>query len=68
MGEPMDDLLLDKLQVCAFFGGTKPINPATLYRWIKQGRCPPPIRIGPQVRRWKRSDCEAALRLLESRS
>jgi predicted DNA-binding transcriptional regulator AlpA len=56
----MDDLL-DKRTVCRLFGGTKPIDPATLYRGIRQGRYPKPIRIGPQVRRWSRSEVEAVL-------
>jgi len=64
----MDDLL-DKRTVCAFFGGTKPIDPATLYRGIRQGRYPKPIAIGPQVRRWSREECEAVLReMREGRS
>jgi predicted DNA-binding transcriptional regulator AlpA len=59
------DELLDKRAVCRFFGGTeRPIDQSTLWRGIKTGRFPKPIRIGPQVRRWSRQDCEAALRAL----
>jgi hypothetical protein len=32
--------LLDRAAACRFFGGTRPINPATLYRGIRQGRYP----------------------------
>jgi hypothetical protein len=32
--------LLDRRAVCQFFGGTKPLNPATLYRGIRKGRYP----------------------------
>jgi len=39
------------------FGG---INPATLYRHIRQGRLPKPVKIGASSR-WLRSECEAAL-------
>jgi len=54
--------LLDKGEVCRIFGGTKPINPATLYRGIKAGRYPRPVKVGPGSSRWLRSECEAALR------
>lgn len=52
--------LLDKVEVCRFFGGTRPLNPATLYRGIRKGRFPVPIKIGG-VSRWLRTECEAAL-------
>jgi predicted DNA-binding transcriptional regulator AlpA len=54
--------LLDKREVCVFFGGTKPINPSSLYRGIRQGRYPKPVKVGPGSSRWLRSECEAALR------
>jgi predicted DNA-binding transcriptional regulator AlpA len=38
-------LLLDRGEVCRFFGGTKPIDPATLYRGIRDGRFPRPVRL-----------------------
>jgi prophage regulatory protein len=56
----MDDLL-DKRAVCRLLGGSRPINPSSLWRWIKAGRFPKPIAVGPQVRRWRRSDVEATL-------
>jgi predicted DNA-binding transcriptional regulator AlpA len=56
------DLLLDCEAVCGLFGGSKPINPATLYRWIRAGRAPRPVKVGPGCSRWLRSECEAALR------
>ena len=34
--------LLDKVEVCRLFGGTRPIHPATLYRAIRAGRYPRP--------------------------
>jgi predicted DNA-binding transcriptional regulator AlpA len=52
--------LLDRVEVCRFFGGTRPINPATLYRGIKQGRYPKPVKVGGSSR-WLREECEAAL-------
>jgi predicted DNA-binding transcriptional regulator AlpA len=53
--------LLDRREVCRFFGGTKPIDPATLYRGIRKGRFPKPVKIGPGSSRWLRAECEAAL-------
>jgi predicted DNA-binding transcriptional regulator AlpA len=53
--------LLDRREVCRFFGGTKPLDPATLYRGIRVGRYPTPIKVGPGSSRWLRSECEAAL-------
>lgn len=55
------DELLDVRETCAYFGGTKPLNPATLYRGIKAGHYPKPINVGPGNSRWLRSECEAAL-------
>jgi predicted DNA-binding transcriptional regulator AlpA len=46
--------------VCRFFGGTKPLNAATVYRNIKLGRIPAPIKTGPGSARWIPSECRAA--------
>ncbi len=56
--------LLDRREVCRLFGGTRPLNPATLYRGIRNGRYPSPIKVGPGSSRWLRSECEAALRMM----
>jgi predicted DNA-binding transcriptional regulator AlpA len=53
--------LLDRAATCAFFGGSRPIDASTLYRGIKAGRYPSPISVGPNSRRWLRSECEAVL-------
>ena len=53
-------MLLDRNEVCRMFGGSKPINSATLYRGIKLGRFPRPVKVGGSSR-WLRSECEAAL-------
>jgi predicted DNA-binding transcriptional regulator AlpA len=60
----MQNELLDRADTCRFFGGSKPIDPATLYRGIRQGRYPRPIKVGPGSSRWLRSECEAALQLM----
>jgi predicted DNA-binding transcriptional regulator AlpA len=61
--------MLDKEGVCSLFGGTRPINASTLYRGIRQGRYPKPVKVGPGSSRWLRSECEAALRsMVEGRA
>ena len=55
--------LLDRTAVCRFYGGGKPINPSTLYRGIRKGTFPKPIRIGGSSR-WIRDECEAALQAM----
>jgi predicted DNA-binding transcriptional regulator AlpA len=56
--------LLDRGAVCRFFGGTRPLNPATLYRGIRKGRYPAPVKVGPGSSRWLRAECEAALQMM----
>jgi predicted DNA-binding transcriptional regulator AlpA len=58
--------LLDRRAVCQFFGGTKPLDPATLYRGIQKGRYPKPVKVGPGSSRWLREECEAALQSMIS--
>jgi predicted DNA-binding transcriptional regulator AlpA len=55
--------LLDKREVLRLFGGTKPINTATLYRGIRQGRFPKPMKVGGSSR-WLRTECEAVLQAM----
>jgi len=64
--QPTD--LLNVRAACAFFGGTnKPLHLATLYRGIKAGRYPAPIKVGPNTSRWLKSECEAALQAMIAR-
>jgi predicted DNA-binding transcriptional regulator AlpA len=61
--------LLDRNAACEFFGGTRPLHPATLYRGVRTGRYPKPIHVGPGSSRWLRDECEAALAaMVEARS
>lgn len=53
--------LLDRREVCRFFGGNRPLDPTTLYRGIRKGRYPAPVKVGPGSSRWLRAECEAAL-------
>ncbi len=46
--------------VCAFFGGSKPLHPATIYRGIAHGRYPRPVRPSPNVNRWVGRELKAA--------
>src|ERR1700737_3570933 len=52
--------LIDIHGVREFFGGSRPIDVATVYRFIKRGRIPKPIKIGGSAR-WLRSECQIAL-------
>ena len=54
----MHDELLDVYEACRFIGGSRPINPATLWRGVKAGRYSRPIKIGPQSVRWRRSELQ----------
>jgi len=56
----VEELLLDEKAVLKFFGGTKPLHRTTLWRGMKIGRYPRPIKIGPNSHRWLKSECEAA--------
>lgn len=56
--------LLDRAEVCRYFGGTKAINASTLYRGIRLGRYPRPVKVGPGSSRWLRSECETALKTM----
>ena len=51
-----DDELLDVYAACQFIGGTRPLNPSTLWRGVKAGRFSKPIKIGVQSVRWRRGD------------
>jgi predicted DNA-binding transcriptional regulator AlpA len=53
--------LLDREAVSRFFGGTKPLHPATVYRHVRSGRIPRPIKISAGCSRWSLAECEAAL-------
>jgi hypothetical protein len=44
-----DDGLYDLEFVCAFFGGNRPLHPATIYRGIEAGHYPRPVRPSGQL-------------------
>jgi predicted DNA-binding transcriptional regulator AlpA len=47
-----DDGFYDIAFVCAYFGGSRPLNAATIYRGIAAGRYPRPVRPSPNTNRW----------------
>jgi len=55
--------LLDLRQVCRAFGGSKPLNPATIYRQIKAGLLPKQIKVAGSSR-WLRTEVEACLKAM----
>jgi predicted DNA-binding transcriptional regulator AlpA len=55
------DHLLDRKAVQVFFGGTKPLHGATVYRHIRAGRIPAPVKISAGCSRWSLAECEMAL-------
>lgn len=55
----MQDDLLDVHEACRLIGGSRPINPTTLWRNVKAGRISRPIKIGAQAVRWRRSELQA---------
>jgi predicted DNA-binding transcriptional regulator AlpA len=54
----------DIRQVARFFGGTRPLHPATVFRLVKRGVIPAPIKIGPQISRWIPDECRLALQAM----
>lgn len=58
------DNLLDCRTVCRLIGGSRPINPATLYRNIRKGIYPAPVHVGPGSSRWRRDEIEAVLQAM----
>ena len=61
----MTEEFLDTPSACALIGGTRPIHPSTLWRWIKAGRISPPAKLGPNTNRFRRSQLLADLAALE---
>ena len=60
---PAGDLpeLLDIKAVCRLLGGSRPLNPASVYRQITARRLPAPIKVSPSSSRWLRSEILAAI-------
>jgi predicted DNA-binding transcriptional regulator AlpA len=52
--------LLDIKAVCRLIGGSRPLNPCSIYRYIAKGIWPKPIKVMGNSR-WIKSECDAAL-------
>ena len=59
-----DNEHLDTPAACALLGGNRPVHPSTLWRWIKAGRISPPVKIGPNTIRFRRTQLVADLSAL----
>lgn len=56
MIDPSDDLIPITI-VCQMIGGKDtPVVPSTIYKGIKTGLYPAPIKLGPGTSRWRRSE------------
>jgi len=38
--------------------GRYPVGPATIWRWVKAGKFPQPVRLGPQTTAWLVEDLD----------
>lgn len=56
--------LVDAKEACRILGGSRPINHATLYRGIADGRFPAPVKLGRGTSRWLKVELVAAIRKL----
>lgn len=55
-----DDELVDERTICRIIGGSiAPIHRSTLWRGIKAGRYPKPLKMGPATNRWRAGDGRA---------
>jgi predicted DNA-binding transcriptional regulator AlpA len=58
--------LIDVNELARVFGG---VSKATIWRGVKEGRFPKPIKIGRFICRWSRTESQAYLeRLMQERS
>ena len=55
--KPMRDSLLTPKEVADLCH----VHPATVRRWARAGRFPPPLRLSPSTLRWHRESVEAWL-------
>jgi predicted DNA-binding transcriptional regulator AlpA len=53
--------------VCQFWGGNRPVHPASIYRQISEGKHPKPIKVG-NLSRWVMAELrEERTRRMEAR-
>ena len=58
--DPTLDELKSTRWACEFWGGDRPVNPSTLWRWVREGKIPPPRKIGKNVNRFVKAEQVAA--------
>lgn len=61
---PLEDIddLVDEACACRIIGGlNSPIHRSTLWRGIKAGRYCKPLKVGPNINRWRRLELVACL-------
>jgi len=51
--------LLTCREVAVLFGG---LSQSSVWRWVKSGRLPKPVKLSGGTTRWVRSECEAVLK------
>jgi predicted DNA-binding transcriptional regulator AlpA len=56
---------LDIRAVCCKIGGSRPVDPSTVYRKVKAGILPKPIKLG-RVARWREDEIDEVLHDLAS--
>ena len=58
--EDTDDLVPVSVACEELGGRDTPLDPSTLYRGIRRGLYPPPIKVGPGMSRWSRIELREA--------
>ena len=56
---PVTYIRLNQLSSTPKRQGMLPIAPVTIWRWVKAGKFPKPIKLGPQVLVWNLAEVEA---------
>lgn len=41
--------------------GLLPVSPATIWRWVREGHFPKPVKLGPMLTVWRSEDVESFL-------
>jgi predicted DNA-binding transcriptional regulator AlpA len=59
-----DNGMYDIHVVCRYFGGTRPLHMATIYRGMEEGRYPRPVRVSPGANRWLGRELKACRQAL----
>ena len=57
---------LDIRALCRKIGGSRPIDPSTVYRKIQAGLLPKPVKLG-RVARWREDEIDEVLQRLADR-